>query len=139
MGLEIGTFEYAPDAFLEYVVQGAVVVYCGVTDVRQLSGGASTTNAAGAILKALAEIVGAPVDALAFFELTTHTSWVLPPGEYDFQSVRRSYDHQKECIVWVRARAPAAILEVFRHRIGGYASRYRPDPEDTIDDSADEI
>lgn len=133
MELKVQTLEYAPGAMLEYVVQDTVVVYCGITDIRQLPENASTTNAASEILNAIAKAIGKHVDTLTFFELLTHTSWVLRPGEYDFQSVTLSCSYRKESVFWARMQAPTVILETFRHRIGGNAARkYKPDPKDVV-------
>ncbi len=133
MKLKIQTLQYAPGAMLEYVVQDGAVVYCGITDIRQLTEGSSTTNAAGEILQALAKAVGKPVDTLTFFELLTHTSWVLRSGEYDFQNVKLDHGYRKEGILWARTQASEAILEAFRHCIGGGAARkYAPDPREAI-------
>lgn len=134
MDLKIQTLEYAPGASLEYIVQGTVVVYCGITNIRQLPEGSSTTNAAWDIRVAIAGAVGRSADSLTFFELLTHTSWVLAPGEYEFQSVCRCLARNKRAVEWTKAQAPKVILEKFRHRIGGKAVRQRvPDPEEAID------
>ncbi|MGC9968424.1 MAG: hypothetical protein ABSC29_01670 [Minisyncoccia bacterium] len=136
MELKIETFEYAPGALVEYVVQAAVIVYCGIADIRELPQGASTTNSAFDIMKGIAKAIGKPMNALTFFELATHTSWILQVGEYDFQSVKLSYGLRKESPVYSRTQAPKAILHAFRHRIGGDAIRkYEPDPEEMIDES----
>jgi hypothetical protein len=116
MSLEIKKLEYDHEAMLEYVVQDTKVVYCGITNIRDLPDTASTTNAAAKILKALAGAVGSSIDKPTFFELTTFTSWDHKPGEYDFQNVYINRDGEA---VYTRSKPSAIILETFRHRIGG--------------------
>lgn len=129
MDLKTQILEYSLGARLEYVVQDDVVVYCGITAIRGTPEEASTTNAAARILEALAKAIGKPVNELKFFELSTHTSWVLRVGVYDFHAVR-PHGHR---VLLERETAPKNILETFRHRIGGDAMRkYVPVPGEML-------
>jgi len=70
-------------------------------------------------------VIGKSVGSLMFFELLTHTSWILAPGSYEFQRVR--VGHRKDDVSWTRTEAPDSVLKAFRGRIGGKECVHAPE------------
>ena len=129
MDLTVQPLEYARGAWLEYVIRENVVVYCGVSDCHDLQPEVNTINAAGIIIKAIAQAVGQPAAKLIFFEFVTSMSWILKPGEYDFRLVERYRWHNREGITWKKTamEVPPDIFEAFRRHIGAKtACKYTP-------------
>lgn len=129
--MEIKQFEYAPGAFVEFVLRANEVIYCGINDIKGLPENAATTNAAGAIMQALAKIMNRPVEELEFFEFSTHWNWTaLAPGQYDFEKL--SFQREWKISAGAAKRSHSDVLRkrillppdseivaLFQHRIGG--------------------
>ena len=116
--LEVKSLVYAHGAMLAFVVTGDTVTFCGTSNIRWIPEEDNTTNAAPIILEILARAVGRPAETLRFCELLTHTSWVLPRGEYDLQEVRRVGTGTS----WKRTPCSEQIIEAFRSHISGNAA-----------------
>ena len=120
-----------PRACVDFIVVDGHVVYCGMNDKNDLPN--TTATDAPLIMKAIADRLDRPVNQLSFRELSTHRSWICPPGSYTFQRVGFVTDWVSglQSVTWKNERrCPPVVIELFRDEIGGAGEPQSLEEED---------